>query len=260
MSSGSQDMMGGLILPAPGIRRSQNPGLNKFKLCILYSFSLSLSLSLSLSNSQALPLVPLHSRPLGHQINNHHKHHKKKAGAGQVHHHKHRSHHKRTPTSKLTMNEFGGGIDDVDTSLSSIPLSEMPFPSSTTYDDNTSSSNNDDIVEDDDMGIVMHFSDKNERRSAGTGGPFSVVPSIPSADYADSPKLSRYMDTGLRDGLVAKEAKKWRSYTIVSDDGVEVVANRDAVVDVPEIRVTSDDDEHDDTEHGGRVSNVETKF
>ena len=109
------------------------------------------------------------------------------------------------------------------------------------------------------MGIVLHFSDKNER-SAGTGGPFSTVPSIPSADYADSPKLSRYMDTGLRDGLVANEAKKWRSYTILSDDGVEVIANRDAVVDVPEIHVTSDDDDNDNTEQGGRVSNGETKF
>lgn len=223
--------------------------------------------------SQALTLIPHHSRPLGHQVNNHHHshhhhkhHHRKKPGTsgvdgrdGKGHRHKHRSnnHHKRTSTSKLTENE--GGFDPNDSSLN-IPLSEMtPSPSSSAIEDI-----DEDEEDDDQAGIVMHFSGKN------ASGRSSTVPSLPSADYAaDSPKLSRYNDSGQRDHLAALEAKKWRSYTLVSDDGVEVIANKEAVdvvankdavvVDVPDIQVTSDDD--DNTEQGnGGVGNGETTF
>jgi len=142
-----------------------------------------------------------------------------------------------------------------------------------------SSSANEDIAEEDDdqAGIVIHFDKKSKKASR----PFSKVPSLPSADYAaDSPKLSRYTDSGQRDHLAAKEAGKWRTYTILSDDGTEVIANKDAVEvdgvdkvdavakkdsvvvdvpDVPDIRVTSDDD--DDTEQGiVGVGNGETTF
>ena len=78
--------------------------------------------------------------------------------------------------------------------------------------------------------------------------------------------------------MAEKEARKWRTYTILSDDGTEVIGNKDAievdgtdkvdavakkdavVVDVPDIRVTSDDDD-DDTEQGTvGVGNGETIF
>ena len=217
-------------------------------------------------------MIPNHSRPLAYQVNKHH--HKKKPGAGGAdkrdgkgHRHKHRNnnHHKRPPTNKLTEND----LDATDSSLN-IPLTKMA-PSSP-----SSSASENIALEEDDQGIVIHFDKKSKKAS----GPLSKVPSLPSGDYyEDSPKLSRYTDSGQRDQLAEKEARKWRTYTILSDDGTEVIGNKDAievdgtdkvdavakkdavVVDVPDIRVTSDDDDDDDTEQGTvGVGNGETIF
>ena len=227
-------------------------------------------------------MVPNHSRPLGHQAgHHHHKHHHKKKGGGGGGHHKHRNgasnsnhHNLKTPKVIRGAKESEDSIDSANASnialcdmTSSGSASPLPDGDNTSIRSDTNSREitalgEEKLQQDDDEGIVMHFSHKRKHKSRGERS--QLVPSLPSADYAaDSPKLSRHTITGTRNDLAAREAKKWRSNTIVSEDGFEVVVNKDAINDarkddtvidvVPDIKVTSDTSDDDSNKS-------ETKF
>ncbi|XP_066925100.1 sodium/hydrogen exchanger 1-like [Clytia hemisphaerica] len=190
-------------------------------------------------------LAPHHSRPLGHPTHHGHgHHHHKKKGHSHKHHHGH--HHSHSSKHKhhhhhSNIQEEDDGMEDaiINGNSSMIPLHEVESSASTRSDtppqesgDEQGGRDVDDVdgEDDDDQGLVMHFStDKNTIPPT-----IGFVPSLP-IDQDESPQLSRHNVTQ-RDTLEVKNASKWRSYTLDSVDGSsQVIANRDAVLDIPAI-------------------------